>query len=100
MSDIENHLAKFRQQRGFSAAQLAGLIGVSRQTIYAMEAGTYVPNTALALKLAKALETTVEQLFCLSSEDQEPPLRFETAVFVPWWRDAAAWPTRSVVPRG
>jgi molybdate-binding protein/DNA-binding XRE family transcriptional regulator len=83
MPEIENNLAKFRQQRGFSAIQLAGLIDVSRQTIYAMEAGTYVPNTSLALKLARALDTTVEQLFRLSGEDEVAPLRCEMAVFVP-----------------
>ena len=55
MPEIENNLGKLRQQRGFSAIQLAALVDVSRQTIYAMESGTYVPNTALALKLAKAL---------------------------------------------
>jgi DNA-binding XRE family transcriptional regulator len=38
---------------------------VSRQTIYAIEAGTYVPNTAVALHLARELEVTVDELFSL-----------------------------------
>src|ERR1700692_3319471 len=83
MADIENNLGKLRQQRGFSAIQLAGLVDVSRQTIYAMEAGTYVPNTALALKLARALDATVEQLFRLASADEPAPLRCEQASFLP-----------------
>ncbi len=40
-------------------------VGVTRQTIYAMEAGSYVPNTAVALRLAQALEVKVEDLFAL-----------------------------------
>jgi DNA-binding XRE family transcriptional regulator len=44
---------------------LAEEIGVSRQTIYAMETGTYMPNTMLALKLAQVLEVKVEDLFRL-----------------------------------
>jgi len=83
MLEIENNLGKLRQRRGLSAIQLAAFVDVSRQTIYAMEAGTYVPNTALALKLAKALDSTVEQLFRLSGEDEARPLRCETASFLP-----------------
>lgn len=39
---------------------------MSRQTIYAIESGSYVPNTALALRLARELEATVEELFSLT----------------------------------
>jgi molybdate-binding protein/DNA-binding XRE family transcriptional regulator len=53
------------------AAELARLVGVSRQTIYAIEAGDYVPNTAVALQLARVLEAGVEELFRL--EDDAPP---------------------------
>jgi putative molybdopterin biosynthesis protein len=66
-------LNEIRQQRGISAAQLARQSGVSRQTIYAIEAGDYVPNTALALRLAQLLEVRVEDLFQLESEPPEPP---------------------------
>jgi molybdate-binding protein/DNA-binding XRE family transcriptional regulator len=68
MGGVENNLAVIRQKRGLSAARLAELVEVSRQTIYAMEAGSYVPNTAVALKLARVLETTVEDLFALPGE--------------------------------
>jgi putative molybdopterin biosynthesis protein len=83
MPEIENNLGRLRQQRGFSAIQLASQIGASRQTIYAMEAGTYIPNTAVALRLAKALDTTVEQLFRLADGGAEAILRCEPAVFLP-----------------
>ena len=68
--NIENLLSQIRQKRGYSAAALASKIGVSRQTIYAMEAGSYVPNTLVALKLARVLEVTVEELFRL--QDASP----------------------------
>jgi molybdate-binding protein/DNA-binding XRE family transcriptional regulator len=56
-----------------AAAALAKLAGVSRQTIYAMEAGNYVPNTAVALRLARALEAPVEDLFLLDPAEPRPP---------------------------
>ena len=62
---IDNNLAQVRQQRGYSAAALAKAVAVSRQTIYAIEAGSYIPNTVLSLQLARTLEVTVEELFSL-----------------------------------
>src|SRR5215472_4294646 len=82
-TEIDNRLGTLRQKRGFSAAQLAGLVGVSRQTIYAIEAGSYMPNTALALKLARVLESTVEELFALSEESPAPELRTEQVMLLP-----------------
>ncbi|MEW5978751.1 MAG: substrate-binding domain-containing protein [Acidobacteriota bacterium] len=63
---IQNNLARLRQRQGLSARRLAELVGVQRQTIYAMEAGTYVPNTLIALRLAQVLEARVEDLFSLA----------------------------------
>lgn len=66
-----NRLAEVRKSRGVAAAALAAEVGVTRQAIYAIEAGTYMPNTAVALRLARVLETSVEDLFAL--EPQENP---------------------------
>ena len=52
-TSVENQVAQIRTARGLSASQLAVLVGVRRQTIYAIESGIYVPNTAVALKLAR-----------------------------------------------
>src|SRR5437870_189402 len=71
--ETTTQLSGIRQRRGISAAQLAKLAGVSRQTIYAIEAGDYVPNTTLALQLAKILEVRVEELFSLEWEPSAPP---------------------------
>ncbi|MGA2714612.1 MAG: substrate-binding domain-containing protein [Bryobacteraceae bacterium] len=75
-----NRLAGIRKSRGVAAVDLAAQAGITRQAIYAIEAGTYMPNTAVALKLARALETTVEELFALDPEDH--PLA-ELRVFEP-----------------
>ena len=66
-----NRLAGVRKSRGIAAVDLAGQAGITRQAIYAIEAGTYVPNTSVALRLARALETSVEDLFAL--EDVATP---------------------------
>jgi putative molybdopterin biosynthesis protein len=83
---IQNNLAQFRQKRGFTAIKLAKAIDVSRQTIYAMETGTYVPNTLLALKLAQVLEVKVEDLFRL--EETETPAHTESVDLLPAEQDA------------
>src|SRR5712672_3199600 len=82
MPEIETSLGTLRRKRGFSAIHLAEQVGVSRQTIYAMEAGTYVPNTAVALRLARALDTPVEALFALGDNDP-PELKYELATLLP-----------------
>jgi molybdate-binding protein/DNA-binding XRE family transcriptional regulator len=83
MAEIENHLAGLRQKRGLSAAQLAELAGISRQTVYAIEAGSYTPNTTVALRLARVLDTRVEHLFSLAEELPAPALRTERVKLLP-----------------
>lgn len=65
--DVQNRLAEVRQRRGFSAAELASRAGVTRQTIYAIEAQRYIPNTVVALRLAQVLEVSVEALFSITT---------------------------------
>ena len=71
--DIANHLTTYRQKRGLSAAELAQRTGISRQTIYAIESGSYVPNTVVALRLARTLEVAVEEIFSLSADAPAAP---------------------------
>src|SRR5690606_34039983 len=66
-------LGELRRQRGISASLLAGLVGVQRQTIYAIESGNYVPNTVVSLKLARELGVSVETLFQLPEEPPPTP---------------------------
>jgi molybdate-binding protein/DNA-binding XRE family transcriptional regulator len=70
---VENRLAELRKSRGLGPSDLARRVRVSRQTIYAIEAGTYVPNTEVALHLARELEVTVDELFTLQDGAQAAP---------------------------
>jgi putative molybdopterin biosynthesis protein len=70
---VKNRLAQVRKSRGVGASDLARRVHVSRQTIYAIEAGTYVPNTETALHLARELEVTVDELFSLHEGTQLSP---------------------------
>lgn len=83
MNEIGNNLAAFRRKRGLSAAALAVAVGVSRQTVYAIEAGSYVPNTAVALRLARALDAAVEDLFTLPDDAAPAELPLERAILMP-----------------
>src|SRR5579863_7444757 len=65
-----NRLAGMRKARGISAVDLARQVGVTRQAIYAIEAGTYMLNTVVALRLARILDTSVEDLFALEEEEK------------------------------
>src|SRR5688500_4887565 len=62
---IGSNLRDVRQSPALTQAQLAELVGVSRQTINYIEQGTYCPSTKLALQLAQELEVAVEDLFYL-----------------------------------
>jgi putative molybdopterin biosynthesis protein len=70
---VQSRLADIRKSRGVGASDLARRVRVSRQTIYAIEAGTYVPNTEVALNLARQLEVTVDELFLLQEGIRTKP---------------------------
>lgn len=58
-----NRVRRVRTGSGMTQAQLAESVGVSRQTVNALEAGNYAPSVYLALRVAAVLATTVEDLF-------------------------------------
>jgi len=62
---LTNRLREERARRDLTQADLATLVGVSRKTINTVENGVFIPSTVLALRLARALRTTVESLFQL-----------------------------------
>ena len=68
MAEITNQVRRARERKGVSAKDLADRIGVTRQTIHAIESGAYAPNTGVALKLGRELGVDVEDLFQLSDE--------------------------------
>lgn len=66
-----NNVRKFRAQTRLTQAELGAAVGVSRQSIVSTEKGQYAPSVYLALRLARALSTTVEELFPLPEEDPQ-----------------------------
>lgn len=66
---MKNTIKVQRAIHDMTQQQLAEKIGVSRQTINAMEANKYVPSTLLSLKIAKLFQVKVEDLFSLEEND-------------------------------
>lgn len=66
---MTNTLKVERAIKNITQEELAQLIGVSRQTINAIEKKKYVPSTMLALKIARYFEKPVEAIFKLELED-------------------------------
>ena len=63
---LVNTLRDERTRLGWTQAELAERVGVSRKTINTVENGVFIPSTVLALKLAAALGKPVEALFTLT----------------------------------
>lgn len=66
---MKNNLKVERAIHDLTQADLAERIGVSRQSINAMEKNKYVPSTVLALKIAKLFKKPVEAIFFLDETD-------------------------------
>jgi putative transcriptional regulator len=66
---MKNSVREERERLGLTQQELAELVSVSRQTIYALEIGKYIPSTILALKIAKQLDSSVEEIFVLEKGD-------------------------------
>lgn len=66
---MKNSIKVERAIKNMTQEELASKIGVSRQTINAMESNKYVPSTVLALKIAKLFNKKVEEIFMLEKGD-------------------------------
>ena len=64
---VTNSLSHYRNQQNLTQEEVAQAVGVSRQTIIAIEKGNYTPSVALALKLAAFFKQSVEDIFGLKS---------------------------------
>ncbi|MDQ3077762.1 MAG: helix-turn-helix transcriptional regulator [Pseudomonadota bacterium] len=60
---MENRLRILRAERGWSQAELAGHLDVSRQAVNAVETGKYDPSLPLAFKIARLFGQSIEQIF-------------------------------------
>lgn len=60
---MKNRVKTLRKERAWSQAELATRLGVSRQTVIAIERGKYDPSLRLAFKLAGVFEQSIEEIF-------------------------------------
>jgi putative transcriptional regulator len=67
---LTNQVRRLRFEHGeITQQQLADKVGVTRQTIIAIESGRYAPSLPLAFKLARTFNVTIEQVFQYENED-------------------------------
>jgi len=66
--ELCNRLKELRLQQGLTQVSLAERVGVTRQTIIALEKGRFVPSVKLALRLADALFASLEDVFWLDTD--------------------------------
>lgn len=60
---IRNRIRSLRKEHGWTQADLANLVQVSRQTIISLEKGSYVPSLELAMDLAAVFKLPIEEIF-------------------------------------
>ena len=65
---IRNTVQLLRDTKGVTQAELADALGVTRQTIIALEKGNYTPSVLLALKIAQYFRMPVEKIFTVYNE--------------------------------
>ncbi|MBU1344121.1 MAG: helix-turn-helix domain-containing protein [Proteobacteria bacterium] len=70
--DIICRLKEIRNGKKITQTQLADLVGIKRQAIYDLEVGRYLPNTSVALRLARVLGCNVEDIFYEISQNSHP----------------------------
>ncbi len=64
-----NYVKEMRVSLGMTQQELGDLLKVSRQTIFSIETGKYVPSTILSLKISKIFTKSVEEVFILEGND-------------------------------
>ena len=71
-SNLSNHVKRLRRDHGeMTQQQLAETVGVTRQTIIAIEANRYSPSLALAFRIARTFGVSVEEVFQYSDNGEE-----------------------------
>jgi putative transcriptional regulator len=68
-NELNNRLKEIRLSRGLTQEELAEQVGVTRQTIIAIEKAKFVPSVKLAMELAASLRVTVDDIFWLARVD-------------------------------
>jgi putative transcriptional regulator len=65
---VTNHIKDYRTRHGYTQDELGQAVGVSRQSINAIERGRYVPSLLLALRFARVFGCSMEELFRLEED--------------------------------
>jgi putative transcriptional regulator len=60
---VKSHIKEIREEYNLSQQELADKIGVSRQTIYYLEKGSYNPSLTISFKIAEVLEKPLKEIF-------------------------------------
>jgi putative transcriptional regulator len=68
---MENQVKSLRKEKGMTQQEFAKMLGVSRQTIIAIENGRYHPSLELAFKIGRVMELPLEKIFFYAEEDNE-----------------------------
>lgn len=66
---MKNKLKIYRAMHNLTQEELANAIGVTRQTVIAIESDKYLPSLGLAFKMARLFKVQVEEIFIYSTED-------------------------------
>ena len=74
---MKTRLKELRTERGITQLRLAMLTNVTPRTIISIETGQYKPSLMLAYRLARVLDTSMEDLFCLQENMEEEDRRYE-----------------------
>ena len=67
---LTNRLKEYRARIDANQSDFGRMVGVSRQTISQIERGDYSPSVTLALKIAKVLDTQVEEIFSYEEDEK------------------------------
>lgn len=69
---MKNEIRRLRTERGLTQVQLAEALGVSRQTVNALETGKYDPSLPLAFRVARVFDRPIESVFTPDGDDAPP----------------------------
>jgi putative transcriptional regulator len=68
--ELSNRLKELRAKSNITQEQLAKAVGVSRQTIISIEGGQYTPSALLALRVARVLKSSFEEVFYMTNDKE------------------------------
>lgn len=71
MEAVKNKIKIFRTMSNLTQEQLADKVGVSRQTVVAIESDRYLPSLGLAFKIAKLFKVKIEEIFLFDDQEEQ-----------------------------